>query len=89
MKRIETLFLLAILCSLFPFSEIKADKYISPHHPDKHTFQNGYKELIMQVRKAYGNIPVFCVVGPMTNEPCFSYVKELTLYFRNVLKDNQ
>jgi lysophospholipase L1-like esterase len=58
-------------------------------HPGKHTFQNGYKELIMQVRKAYGDIPVFCVVGPMTNEPCFSYVKELTLYFRNVLKDNQ
>ena len=58
-------------------------------HPDKHTFQNGYKELIMQVRKAYGDIPVFCVVGPMINEPCYSYVKELTLYFRNVLKDDQ
>ena len=43
----------------------------------------------MQVRKAYGDIPVFCVVGPMINEPCFSYVKELTLYFRNVLKDDQ
>jgi lysophospholipase L1-like esterase len=58
-------------------------------HPDKHTFQSGYKKLIMQVRKAYGDIPVFCVVGPMINEPCFSYVKELTLYFRNVLKDDQ
>ncbi len=25
----------------------------------------------------------------MINEPCYSYVKELTLYFRNVLKDDQ
>lgn len=58
-------------------------------HPDKQTFQEGYKALIMKVRNAYGPIPVFCVVGPMTNEPCFSYVKELTLYYRNILKDNQ
>jgi len=80
------------------FSSWKADCVIinlgtndfsTPPHPDKHTFQEGYKDLIMRVRKAYGHIPVFCVVGPMTNEPCFSYVKELTLYFRNVKKDDQ
>ncbi|MBF6628222.1 MAG: endoglucanase, partial [Proteiniphilum sp.] len=33
MKRIETLFILVFLCSLFPFSETKANKHISPHHP--------------------------------------------------------
>lgn len=85
-------------CLTWNFSSWKPDCVIinlgtndfsTPPHPDKHTFQNGYKELIMQLRKAYGDIPVFCVVGPMTNEPCFSYVKELTLYFRDVLKDNQ
>ncbi len=58
-------------------------------HPDKEAFFKGYKELISLIRFNYGNIPVFCVVGPMTNEPCFSYVKELTNYYRDIEKDNQ
>lgn len=58
-------------------------------HPDKHTFLKGYRELLSQIRHAYGNIPVFCVVGPMIDEPCFSYVKEFTLYCRNAEQDYQ
>ncbi|NJK95844.1 MAG: SGNH/GDSL hydrolase family protein [Bacteroidales bacterium] len=45
--------------------------------PDKVVFQRTYEGLIGQIRKVYGNIHVFCLVGPMTNEPCYSYVKEM------------
>ena len=56
-------------------------------HPDRDSFLKAYKELISKVRSAHGDVPIFCVVGPMINEPCFSYVKELTHYYKNQLKD--
>lgn len=46
-------------------------------YPDKSVFIAGYKKLVGEVMKQYGNVPVFCVVGPMTDEPCYSYVKEM------------
>lgn len=46
-------------------------------HPDKVVFQRTYEELIQQIRLAYGMVPVFCVVGPLTDEPCHTYVKEV------------
>lgn len=53
-------------------------------YPDKAVFQKGYENLINEVRKQYGDLPVFCVVGPMINEPCYSYVKEMVEDFREV-----
>lgn len=58
-------------------------------HPNKDSFLHAYKELIKQVRKTHGDVPVFCVVGPMINEPCYTYVKELTSYFRYQENDHQ
>ncbi|MDD3625427.1 MAG: SGNH/GDSL hydrolase family protein [Proteiniphilum sp.] len=58
-------------------------------HPDRDSFLKAYKELISTVRNTHGNVPVFCVVGPMINEPCFSYIKDLTLYYRDQEKDEQ
>lgn len=58
-------------------------------HPDKFAFWKGYKELISKIRYVYGHIPVFCVVGPMIDEPCFSYVKEFTLYCQITEQDKQ
>jgi lysophospholipase L1-like esterase len=52
--------------------------------PDKAVFKAGYEKLINDVRKEYGDIPVFCVVGPMIDEPCYSYVKEMVEEFRTV-----
>lgn len=52
-------------------------------HPDKAVFKAGYEKLINEVRKQYGDLPVFCVVGPMTDEPCYSYVKEMVEHFRS------
>ena len=58
-------------------------------HPDKFAFWKGYKELISKIRYVYGHVPVFCVVGPMIDEPCFSYVKEFTLYCQITEQDKQ
>ncbi|MFY9150864.1 MAG: SGNH/GDSL hydrolase family protein [Prolixibacteraceae bacterium] len=52
--------------------------------PDKADFKNGYEKLIREVLKQYGELPVFCLVGPMTDEPCYSYVKELVEDLRSV-----
>lgn len=46
-------------------------------HPDKDVFKAGYTKLIHEVFQQYGKIPVFCVVGPIIDEPCYSYVKEM------------
>jgi len=51
--------------------------------PDKEVFISGYIKLIENVLKQYGNLPVFCIVGPMTDEPCYSYVKEMVEDFRS------
>jgi len=54
--------------------------------PDKAVFKAGYEKLINDVFKQYGDLPVFCVVGPMTDEPCYSYVKEMVEDFRSAGK---
>lgn len=52
--------------------------------PDKADFKKGYEKLIREVFKQYGELPVFCLVGPMTDEPCYSYVKEIVEDLRSV-----
>ena len=46
-------------------------------HPLKEVFQSEYVKLIGAIRKYYGDVPVFCAVGPMIDQPCYSYVKEV------------
>lgn len=50
--------------------------------PEKEVFKAGYANLINEVMKQYGDLPVFCIVGPMMDEPCYSYVKEMVEDFR-------
>ena len=45
--------------------------------PDKNVFQNAYKKLIERVRSLYPNVMIFCLCGPMIDEPCLSYIKEV------------
>lgn len=54
--------------------------------PDKIVFQRTYENLINRVREVYGNVQVFCIVGPMINEPCYSYVKEMVENFKTLYK---
>ncbi len=37
-------------------------------YPSNEAFVNGYKDLLASVRKSYGNVPVFCLSSPMSNE---------------------
>jgi lysophospholipase L1-like esterase len=53
-------------------------------YPDKAVFKKAYENLVNEVRKQYGDLPIFCVVGPMIDEPCYSYVKEMVDDFREV-----
>ena len=52
--------------------------------PDEDVFRKGYENLINDVRRQYGDLPVFCIVGPMTDEPCYSYVKKMVEDFRSI-----
>jgi lysophospholipase L1-like esterase len=56
--------------------------YSTSPHPDKAYFQRRYEQLIDKIIQQYGNIPVICMVGPMTNEPCYSIVKEVVDSYR-------
>ncbi len=58
-------------------------------HPGETVFNKGYMNLIKTVREIYDSVPVFCVVGPMTNEPCYSYVKKMVEANRNFLGDER
>ncbi|MFC2089215.1 SGNH/GDSL hydrolase family protein [Bacteroidota bacterium] len=55
--------------------------------PDEEVFVEGYMNLIGSVREQYGKLPVFCIVGPMTNEPCYSYVKKMVETLRTKQND--
>lgn len=52
--------------------------YSTSPHPYKALFVDGYLKLIAEVRAAYGKqVQIFCIVGPLIDEPCYSYVKEI------------
>lgn len=62
--------------------------YSTAPHPYKSLFFKGYLKLIAQVRAAYGNsTQIFCIVGPMIDEPCYSYVKEIVEWQKLANKD--
>lgn len=56
-------------------------------HPEETVFNRAYMNLIRFIRSEYGEIPVFCIAGPMTDEPCYSYVKKMVEGNRKFLSD--
>lgn len=46
-------------------------------YPDKGVFQNAYNKLINRVRTLYPGVTIFCICGPMIEEPCLSDIKEV------------
>lgn len=56
-------------------------------HPQESVFNRAYTNLISFIRSNYDTIPIFCIVGPMTDEPCYSYVKKMVEGNRNFLND--
>ncbi|MBS2211920.1 endoglucanase [Carboxylicivirga mesophila] len=55
--------------------------------PEKSVFVQRYLRFIKQLRDCYGDIPVFCVNGPMRDEPAYSNVKEVVEIARSVYGD--
>lgn len=51
--------------------------YSAQPFPDKSVFQNAYINLIERVRSLYPGVTIFCVCGPMIEEPCFTFIKEI------------
>jgi lysophospholipase L1-like esterase len=51
--------------------------YSTKPFPDKLVFKSGYKKLINRVRALYPGVLIFCICGPMIEEPCFSYINEV------------
>ncbi|MCG8582937.1 MAG: GDSL-type esterase/lipase family protein [Bacteroidales bacterium] len=51
--------------------------YSTNVQPDKAVFIDRYRQFIRQIRLGYGDVPIFCVSGPMVNEPAYSNVKEM------------
>ncbi len=45
--------------------------------PDKKVFQTAYYQLINRVRSLYPQVTIFCICGPMIQEPCLTYIKEV------------
>lgn len=46
-------------------------------YPDKKVFQNAYNKLVNRVRSLYPQVTIFCICGPMIEEPCLSEIKEI------------
>ncbi len=46
-------------------------------YPDSAVFVNAYCTLIDTVRLLYPGVTIFCVTGPMIEEPCTHYVREV------------
>ena len=46
-------------------------------HPDKSVFQEAYKQLINRVQSQYPDVTVFCICGPLIDEPCARYIEEV------------
>ncbi|WP_430809788.1 MULTISPECIES: SGNH/GDSL hydrolase family protein [unclassified Carboxylicivirga] len=51
--------------------------YSTGLRPDKAVFVDTYMKFIRRIRKNYGSIPIFCLNGPMLDEPAYSSVKEV------------
>ena len=45
--------------------------------PAKNVFQEAYTRLIDRVRLQYPGVTIFCICGPMTADPCLSYIREV------------
>lgn len=45
--------------------------------PDETDFIDAGIKLIRKIRSSFPGVKIFCITGPMTNEPCYSYTKKM------------
>lgn len=84
------------VATMWDFSKWKPDAVVinlgtndfsTEPHPIETVFNRKYTHLVKFIREQYGEVPIFCVVGPMTDEPCYSYVKKMVEANRTHLND--
>lgn len=46
-------------------------------YPDSTVFEDAYSQLIDRVRSLYPGVTVFCVIGPMVEQPCEGYIAKV------------
>ncbi len=51
--------------------------------PDEADFIQTGEKLILKLLETFPGVKVFCITGPMINEPCFSYTKKIVELVRN------
>ncbi len=55
--------------------------------PEKEVFVKAYLQFIRQVKNYYGEVPIFCICGPMRDEPAYSNIKEVVEVSRTEYND--
>jgi lysophospholipase L1-like esterase len=65
-----------------------SNDYSANGAPEKALFVDRYKRFIREIRAYYGDVPVFCIVGPTRDEPLFSNVKQAVDEVRVLHKDS-
>jgi lysophospholipase L1-like esterase len=55
--------------------------------PDKANFQQAYRRLLNHIREVYTGVTIFCICGPMIEEPCMSYIKEIVQQEKSKSRD--
>ncbi len=58
-------------------------------YPDSVVFQSAYRRLIERVRSQYPGVTMFCLSGPMIDEPCTRYIREVVEEQKKMMKRYQ
>ncbi|MCU4156156.1 endoglucanase [Carboxylicivirga sp. A043] len=65
-----------------------SNDYSANGAPSKALFIDRYKRFLQEIRSYYGDVPVFCIVGPIRDEPLFSNVKQAVEEARVIYNDH-
>ncbi|WP_423128916.1 SGNH/GDSL hydrolase family protein [Gaoshiqia sp. Z1-71] len=65
------------------FVNLGTNDFSTQPFPDEADFIQAGERLITKILKTFPGVKVFCITGPMINEPCFSYTKKMVESVRN------
>lgn len=57
--------------------------------PDKIMFNRKYEKFVKRIKEVYDDVYVICITGPMIDEPCSSYVKEMVEDYKYLYKNQK
>lgn len=58
-------------------------------HPDETSFTRAGEDLVAKIKDHYPKAKIFCITGPMINEPCFTYTKKIVESMRAKLNSSE